>query len=114
MSFMIYVIGENDTEGVVEHLAEEDAVESGLSSGELRQALLDRFRQELTTDDIYFVNLSLQPFDLEFEEDLIESEQGRESMLTDIENLLYDAEDETLLNTFWEFHNERIYVKGEA
>jgi hypothetical protein len=113
MSFTISQIAETDSADAIERLTEDDVVESGLSSGEFRQSMLDRFRQEIKTEDIYFINFSLQPFELEFEEDLVETEEGRQSILTDVENFLYDTEDEDFYKTTWDFHNETIYVEGE-
>lgn len=113
MGFNIYSITDTDAADAVEQLTDDDLVETGLSSGEFRQAILDRFRQELKTEDIYFINLSLEPFQLEFEEDLIETSEGRQAILNDIENFLYDSEDEELFNTFWEFHNETVYARGD-
>lgn len=113
MTFNIYSVSEPDHEQAVEQLTDDDLVEVDLSSGELRQALLDRFRQEVKTEDVYFINFTLAHFELEFEEDLLVTEEGQQSILTDIENLIYDAEDEELTNMFWDFHNETIYVSGE-
>lgn len=112
MNFNIYVTTNTDDEALAA-LSEIDIVESGLSSGEFRQALLDRFRQELKTEDVYFVNFSLSSFGLEFDEDLVETAEGRTSILTDIENFLYDSDDEIFIDTLWDFHNETVYVRGE-
>ena len=113
MSFNIYSITDTDAADAVEQLTDDDLIETGLSSGEFRQALLDRFRQELKTEDVYFINLSLEPFQLEFESDLVETSEGRQSILSDLESFLYDIEDEDLFNTFWEFHNETIYARSD-
>jgi hypothetical protein len=113
MSFTISQLADSDSAEAIEHLTEDDVVESNLSSGEFRQSMLDRFRQELKNEDSYFINLSLQPFGLEFDEDLVETEEGRQSILTDLENFLYDAEDDEFYATTWDFHNETIYVSGE-
>lgn len=112
MSFDIYEIVSEANDEEIASLSDDDKVESNLSSGELRQAILDRFRQELKTEDVYFVNLSLEPFGLDFEPDLAETQEGQNSILTDVENFLYDAEDEVFHNTVWEFHNEAVCVKS--
>lgn len=114
MTFSIYTVAAADNEPTTVELSEDDVVESGLSAGEVRQALLDRFRQETHTEDLYFINFTLANFELEFDEDLIETDEGRASILTDIENLLYDTDDEALESIFWEFHNEIVCVRSDG
>lgn len=113
MTFSIYSVTSADENLTSEDLTEDDVVESGLSAGEFRQALLSRFREEAKTEDVYFINFSLAKFEIEFEEELVETDEGRASILADIENILYDTEDEDLENIFWEFHNEIICVKSD-
>lgn len=113
MSFNIYEVPADITDEQIKALTDEDIVESGLSGGEMRQSLLDRFRQEIKTEDVYYLNLSLERYGFVFEEDLITTLKGSESALVDIENFLYDSEDSVFHNSVWDFHNETVCVKIE-
>ncbi len=54
MSFNVYEVSSYN--GRSRELAtEEDIVESGLSSGELRQSLMDRFREEVRHGDLRYI-----------------------------------------------------------
>lgn len=113
MSFNIYDLSPIDPDefsGDVEPL---DVIESGLSSGELRQALLDRLKMEIESQDVYFLNYSLKGYDFEIEDDFLEDECGRRSTIEDVENLLYEIDDEAISNTIWLFSPEIVYVKQE-
>lgn len=113
MSFEVFDVSTYESERARELAQEGDLVESGLSSGEVRQALLDRFRSEVKREDRLCLNLTLKPYGLFFEEDELEDEVSRRSILMDIENLLYDMSDEQLDNSLWEFSDELILVRGE-
>lgn len=113
MGFDVYdvsVYEDNDAEKLMTH---DDRVEMGLSSGELRQGLLDRFRQELTEREAYFINANLRPHGLEIESEDIEEDEQISSVLVDIENILYDMGDEDFEGSIWEFSNARIIVREE-
>lgn len=115
MSFDIYDVSSLTRETAAESATDADIVESGLSSGELRQALMDRFREEIETESVYFINLNLG---LEgedaFDEDILEDEQNSRGVLTEIENHVYETMDSCMDRTIWEFSNEMILVRGEV
>jgi len=115
MSFEIYDVSSYSREIAMELATEGDIVESGLSSGELRQSLMDRFREEVKTESVYFINLNLENAGFEgFEEDILEDEQNARGVLLDIENLVYDTLDRNIDGTLWEFSDELILVRGEV
>jgi len=113
MSFNIYSIPSDQESKPFDELSDDSLVESGLSSGEVRQSLLDRFREELKTEDTYFVNFALEAYDLQFDVEEIETPEGQETALKAIDDLLYSLEDEALSCTLWDFHNETVYLKDE-
>jgi len=114
MGFDVYdvsVYEDNDAEKLMNS---DDRVEMGLSSGELRQGLLDRFRQELSEHETYFINLNLREHGLEITSEDIEDDDQIGSVLMDIENILYDMEDEDMGSSTWEFANARIIVREDT
>jgi len=113
MSFEIYDVSEYNIEQAKELANEDDRVESGLSPGELRQSLMDRFKREVRLGDAYFLNLNFPDQNFELEEEQFEDEEIARSILMDIENLVYDMLDEDIDGSLWEFSNEVIMVTGE-
>lgn len=113
MSFNIYAIDEPTDDCESPALNEDTRVEQGLSSGEVRQALLDRVRQELQTGDDYFLNLSLEGFGLQFDPEELATEDGRSYALKQVEDILYAKADDEISCTLWDFHNETVYVRDE-
>lgn len=87
-------------------------VESGLSAGEIRQSLLDRFRQAILNQNYDFVNLNLKKYDVEIDETNDEDDLGEASLIEDVEKALYDLEDEDLMDTVWVLPDEVIYIEG--
>lgn len=114
MSFDIYDVSEYDPEDARELVTEDDKVELSLSPGELRQALMDRVRNEVRQGEIYYLNLNFEPHGLTFEEEELEDEESARSVLLDVENLIYDLLDEEIDCSIWEFSNERLMVRGES
>lgn len=114
MSFDIYDVSEYNPEDARELATEEDKVELSLSPGELRQALMDRIRNEVREQEIYYLNLNFAQHGLTLEEDELEDEESARSALLDMENLIYELLDEEIDCSIWEFSNERIMVRGEA
>lgn len=115
MSFDIYDVTAYTRESAAEETTEADIVESGLSPGELRQSLLDRFRTEIETGSVYYINLNLQMADFDqLEEDILEDEQNAKCVLTEIESFLYEALDSVIDGTIWEFSDEMILVRGQV
>lgn len=113
MSFNIYDLSPIDPEQFNGDTQALEAVEMGLSSGELRQSLLDRLREEVESEDSFFINYSLRAFDLEINQEYLETATGRASTLEDIENALYEIEDESISDTTWLFSREIIYIAQE-
>lgn len=114
MSFDIYDVSEYDPETARKLATEDDKVEFSLSPGELRQALMDRVRNEVQEGESYYLNLNFEPRGLTIEEEDLEDEESSRSILLDIENLIYELLDEEIDCSIWEFSNERIMVRGET
>lgn len=115
MEFNIYDISDLDTENIDELLESHETeglseVEMGLSSGELRQSILDRVREDVRQDEIHFLNRSLEQFELNINEELLENEDGKNMIVQDVDYLIYELSDEELDNTVWEFSFEVIYI----
>lgn len=89
-------------------------LEMGLSSGELRQSLLDRFRETARRKEALFINVNFEKYDLTISEDDLESDLEIASIVEDIDKILYDLEDEDLDETVWNLPQEVIYIKGES
>lgn len=88
-----------------------EIVESGLSSGEVRQSIIDRCRQDLRkTKKTAMINMSLERFDLGISPDTIADKSEINGIIEDIESLLYELDDEDLVRTSWLFANEIIVV----
>lgn len=118
MEFTIYDISDvvdNESEDFVfeEYENELTELEMGLSAGEVRQSLLDRFRNAIRNKDIYFVNVNFSKYGLNFEENSLDTEDEEKSKIEDIDNILYDLEDDEISDTMWILPQEVIYVKGE-
>lgn len=118
MEFTIYDLSdviddENDNFIFEDHKDELSEIEMGLSSGELRQSILDRFRSAVRNKDIPFINVNFEKHDLLLQEDSLDSELEEDAVIEDIDKILYDLEDEEITDTMWVLPNEVIYVKGE-
>ena len=114
MGFDVYDVSVYDPERVVELMNEDDRVELSLSPGELRQSLMDRFRQEVSEGEFHFVNIFLETHGVQrSDEERAEDEECQRSLLLDVEEILYDSEDEDFLSSFWEFSSARLVVREE-
>ncbi len=114
MIFNIYDATDDFTAVGLNSLTEEDAVELGLSGGEVRQSILDRCRADLNAGDLDYIQDSLAQFHYELSNrELIETPEGRAAILKEIDELLYELEDEALHETLWDFVNETVYIKEE-
>lgn len=80
-----------------------EPVEQGLSSGELRQALLDRFSNDIRHNRLDLINKNFHSIDITL---------PNEELLTHIDKILYDLTDNQLINKEWFFTHETILVKG--
>lgn len=114
MGFDVYDVSVYEDDSAEDLMDHDDRVEMGLSSGELRQGLLDRFRQELNEHEIYFINVNLRAHGLEVTREDLEDDEQIRSVLVDIENILYDMEDEEIEGSTWEFSNARIIVREDT
>lgn len=108
-TFNIYDIPEGET---FKDVSDDDAVEIGLSPGELRQSILDRFNMEVDNGEFDTVNECLESFDMHIVESLFKNESGRKQAKKDIEEFLYYLEDADYANTYWNFTDELIYIEG--
>jgi len=118
MEFTIYdisdVVDENANDFIFEDCQNDlIEVEMGLSSGEVRQSLLDRFRSAVRNRDINFVDINLSKYGFNVDENSVESEEDEDSVISDIDSILYDLEDEDITDTTWTMPQETIYIKGE-
>jgi len=92
-------------------LEDMEVIESGLSSGEIRQSILDRCKAEMReTLSTSLINISLEKFDFSITPEKLEDENEVNGISEDIETLLYELEDEEILNTSWVFTHEIITV----
>lgn len=115
MSFDIYDVTAYSRESAANEAVEADIVESGLSPGELRQSLLDRFREEVRSESVYFINMNLELAGFDpFEDDILEDENNAKCVLNEIESFLYEAVDSVMDGTIWEFSDEMVLVKGQV
>lgn len=93
---MIFDIYSVDEEFDYNDLSKDDLVEAGLSSGEVRQSILDRAREDAlganTTDT--------RPL------------KERTDSVDSFEKYLYDVVDDEDLQGHWCFKNETIYIVG--
>jgi hypothetical protein len=117
MSFSIYDVTDlNDAE--VERIPHErveldDPVEMGLSSGEVRQAILDRVREEVQSLEFAYIDTWF-PDEVEPDSVLLSEESScRESFIRDISEALYSLDDQELDNRVMTFSNEIIAVRLE-
>lgn len=72
-----------------------EAVEVGLSAGEMRQALLDRFLQDLREEPPHEGFYG-----------------GQADLASRVEERLYTMEDEDLVGRAWRSKHEVVYVEG--
>lgn len=117
MEFTIYDLSElSDQElqdfdfNIHEDLPE---IEMGLAAGEVRQSLLDRFREEVRAEEVQFININLFEYGVKIDNDDLEDDKERELVESEIENTLYNLDDEELDATVWNFASEIIYIRGE-
>lgn len=112
MDFYIFVITNCDPENkqkIAEITSENDnAVELGLSAGELRQSILDRLREEVENNEIENIEQVFEKLDLP-----LDITDNKEKLVDRIDELLYNLTDDELNNTIWELTEETIYIKGE-
>lgn len=90
-----------------------DWSQSGLSGGEARQALLDRFREDINNENIHIINVTLEKFGKEISEDVLGNEKALKDEIAEIDELLYSLEDEEIADRLWAFDNEVIFIVGE-
>lgn len=115
MEFNIYEISDLDTEDIEDLLESHDVsdlseIEMGLSSGELRQSILDRIREDVRQDELHYLNKSLVQFDFSINSESLESDDSKEVIVQDLDYLIYELSDEELDKTIWEFSSEAIYI----
>lgn len=87
-----------------------EAVEMGLSGGEMRQALLDRIREAIKAGKLKQLNRTLNQFSLHLHRNNIVNLNKQQEAICIIDNLLYSLSDEKLNHTRWFFSNETITV----
>lgn len=87
--------------------------ETGLSSGEMRQALLDRFREAAKNQEVAFINVNFSEYDLTVDEEDLNTEAEIRSVVEDIDKILYDIEDEDMVGQLWILPQEILYIDGE-
>lgn len=88
-------------------------IEMGLSAGEVRQSLLDRFREEVRTENVQFINMNLSDYGVDLDDGSLEEKDEQVIAESEIENILYDLDDEELSSSIWHFASEIIYIRGE-
>lgn len=118
MEFTIYDLSELPDEEIQDFNFEEHKgnlveVELGLSAGEVRQSLLDRFREEVQSEEAQFINLNLFEYGIKLDKYALEDTSEQDQTKAEIENILYDMDDEELDSSIWHFASEIIYVSGE-
>lgn len=117
MEFTIYDLSDFLDEELQNFNFEEESdlpeIEMGLSAGEIRQSLLDRFREEVRTETAQFINMNLSEYGVNIKEDDLDSEDEKQLIKSEIENTLYDLDDEELNDSTWHFASEIIYIRGE-
>lgn len=92
-----------------------EAVEMGLSLGELRQSILDRIKQETRKGHFEFLR-PLIAEGLEIVEDPFRTSATAEKQIFEkIEEMIYDNKniDSLLKGVVWEFSNETIFIDEE-
>lgn len=116
----------NDTTGLDESIIEDwfsddtlwlsnkpfpELVERGLSEGEVRQSLLDRFREDVRNGELDAINKSLSRFGfgIAVSQEFMLSEEGHETIVQDIDNLIYELKNKEILGP-WEFSDSTIYL----
>lgn len=94
--------------------ATSEAVEAGLSGGEVRQALLDRLRSVLQGQHFTTVPSVASFFARLFSPEELSSATVDDDSYATFEDRLYALSDEELGGTSWELPTETIYVTGDA
>lgn len=88
-------------------------VEMGLSPGEVRQSLLDRFREDIYNSNVSNINKTLtNHLELSINPALLKNSDGKKTMVQDVENLLYSLEDDEILGE-WIFSKTAVYISEE-
>lgn len=90
-----------------------DWSQNGLSGGEARQALLDRFREDINNESIHAINMTLSQFGKEISEEVLGNEKALKDEIAEIDELLYSLEDEEISGKIWAFDNEVVFLVGE-
>ena len=90
-----------------------DWSQSGLSGGEARQALLDRFRSDIREGSITSINVTLSQFGEEIDESVVGNEKAISIAISEVDDLLYRLEDEELTDRLWAFDDEVVLLIGE-
>lgn len=102
----ISAIGENDTEL-------DNPVELGLSAGEVRQAILDRVRQEVEEQEFAYVDTWF-PEDIEITSEMLEDgEACQNAFVRDVGEALYSTDDTELDGRVFTFSSEAIVLRIE-
>ncbi len=113
MEFNIFDLDADTDEARIGELDNDDASQLGLSPGETRQAILDRIRSELSSGISEFIQTTFDKYGYEIEEDLLETKHGLESVMIDIDNIIYDLDDSELAGSKWDFSDALVYIRGE-
>lgn len=117
MEFTIYDISELSDDELenfdFEKYSNLPELEMGLSAGETRQSLLDRFKEEIKSEKPQFININLGEYGIDLDDENLETEDEQALSTSEIENVLYDFDDEELSSSVWYFASEIIYIRGE-
>lgn len=88
-------------------------VQEGLSGGEFRQSILDRLKVEVELGNYSIVNNALKDFEFSISEDFIKNDEEKEIVIADIDDVLYETDDEEFNGAVWMLHNEIIEISGK-
>ena len=118
MFFTIYDVSElseADLSGLDQHTNAGDfeAVEMGLSSGELRQALLDRLAVEVHHNRADVINDCLSPYGFTVSPQSMSTPLQDDDVLDDIECVVYEIGDEALNGAVFDFTDETIFILSD-
>jgi len=83
----------------------EETVETGLSSGEVRQSLLDRFKSDISNKSTHVVRNNFTVGE--------RIHEAIELSVNSIDTYLYKVNDEYLLNKLWHFENYSLKIVKE-
>lgn len=90
-----------------------DEVETGLSSGEIRQSILDRCREDVRRNQLVF-NKEISKFfnkkQILTNQDLsLLTDKEKDNLIDEIEEVLYNLDDMEITGD-WSFSNAKIYI----